>query len=569
MSKKLLTFILIFFGILLFSVSFFLLSKDLSPTEQNAEVLPIKTKKWNPGHYLQGANDITPSYITENLNAATSANLKGIRVPLYWGEWETSKDVYDFKILDSYINALPSNKKILIKVHERDYWGRYCNEGARLPNYIMDENQPHPALTLPGAGCVAQFWEPDIQARWIKALTMLAKHVENNDKVEMVIFSETAFGFPDGFDGSVSEFKLLTRDAFINIHKGIAPAFQKTQVMQAMNHLGPNCQYLDLMADELMKLGHGLANPDSPPQDSLPWDCNASSDAYQTFYKLTPKDNPKPVYAVFRRVKGKMPIMVGGDTSQFGDPERPKIFNGEPLNYDNLVKYLYLTAVKGYTYSITNPDKEVTPHGANYMLWNTHFNSIEAQRNFPDNPISSAEYTRKYKDAYAKFLSNQNNTTIKTCPSNINCIGNVNISVLPTASSITPVVSPLTTPKISITITATPTIKPVITNTVIPSNTPPVPSDTILPSNTPFVGKKCGKADIDGDSVFKIGDLSEFARMYGNGKNVCEDTTQDHLSYGLCGGRDVNKDGILNIADFGGAGIGFAQRYYPKTSCAL
>ena len=41
------------------------------------------------------------------------------------------------------------------------------------------------------------------------------------------------------------------------------------------------------------------------------------------------------------------------------------------------------------------------------------------------------------------------------------------------------------------------------------------------------------------------------------------------MDYGTCGGRDVNRDGKLNIADFGGAGIGFAQRYYPKLSCAL
>ena len=53
---------------------------------------------------------------------------------------------------------------------------------------------------------------------------------------------------------------------------------------------------------------------------------------------------------------------------------------------------------------------------------------------------------------------------------------------------------------------------------------------------------------------------------YGTGRNTCADKDVD---YGACGGRDVNRDGKLNIADFGGAGIGFAQRYYPKTSCAL
>ena len=154
MSKKLLSIILILFGLFFSFVSLYIIQNDLSPRDQKAEVIPVKTKKWNPGHYLQGANSLTPAYITENLNADTSANLKGIRAPLFWGEWETSKDVYDFRIIDSYINALPPNKRIIIMVGERDYWRNYCNEGARLPRYIMDRNQPHPALTLEGTGCV-------------------------------------------------------------------------------------------------------------------------------------------------------------------------------------------------------------------------------------------------------------------------------------------------------------------------------------------------------------------------------------------------------------------------------
>ena len=98
--------------------------------------------------------------------------------------------------------------------------------------------------------------------------------------------------------------------------------------------------------------------------------------------------------------------------------------------------------------------------------------------------------------------------------------------------------------------------------------TPPQASGTAIPSATPtqITGNVCGKADINGDGVFKIYDFSEFARSYGRGTNTCVDT---NVEYGPCGGRDVNRDGKLNIADFGGAGIGFAQRYYPKTSCVL
>lgn len=113
------------------------------------------------------------------------------------------------------------------------------------------------------------------------------------------------------------------------------------------------------------------------------------------------------------------------------------------------------------------------------------------------------------------------------------------------------------------------------TNSTLPSVTPssgtPQPSNTPTPrlSSTPtppLTGNTCGKADIEGDGRFSIADFGEFAKSYGTGRNTCADKD---VEYGPCGGRDVNKDGKLNIADFGAQGIGFAQRYFPKMSCAL
>lgn len=105
---------------------------------------------------------------------------------------------------------------------------------------------------------------------------------------------------------------------------------------------------------------------------------------------------------------------------------------------------------------------------------------------------------------------------------------------------------------------------PVITPTQLqPSSTT---SPTIIPTPSELSGNTCGKSDIDDDGRFSIADFAEFAKSYGIGGNTCADKDVD---YGSCGGRDVNRDGKLNIADFGAPGIGFAQRYYPKASCAI
>jgi len=123
-----------------------------------------------------------------------------------------------------------------------------------------------------------------------------------------------------------------------------------------------------------------------------------------------------------------------------------------------------------------------------------------------------------------------------------------------------------TTVQITPTNTSVPDPSPTPTQPTATGSLTPMPANTNAPSATTPQGNICGKADTDGNGVFTIGDFSEFARAYGSGKNTCADKDVD---YGPCGGRDVNRDGVLNIFDFGGPGVGFAQRYYPKTSCAL
>jgi hypothetical protein len=138
--------------------------------------------------------------------------------------------------------------------------------------------------------------------------------------------------------------------------------------------------------------------------------------------------------------------------------------------------------------------------------------------------------------------------------------GNSPTPTLTSTPTNTPTPGPSPTATVTPLFSPTPTYSPTPTSTNTPGTPTPTPSATII------AGVACGKADVDGDGVFKIFDFSEFAKAYGQGRSICNDTLVD---YGACGGRDANRDGKLNIADFGGAGIGFAQRYFPKQSCSL
>ncbi|HRO65112.1 MAG TPA: hypothetical protein PKU78_02740 [Candidatus Dojkabacteria bacterium] len=151
-----------------------------------------------------------------------------------------------------------------------------------------------------------------------------------------------------------------------------------------------------------------------------------------------------------------------------------------------------------------------------------------------------------YKEiVVTKGVTEFNNDQTSVTPPNNSVIPTTTVtpSITPTIDLIQPTITPSLTPTISISLSQ------------IPSPTTSIPSGNI-----------CGKADVNGDGVFTIADFAEFARAYGRGTNSCADKDVD---YGPCGGRDVTMDGKLNIADFGAAGVGFAQRYYPKTSCAI
>lgn len=147
-------------------------------------------------------------------------------------------------------------------------------------------------------------------------------------------------------------------------------------------------------------------------------------------------------------------------------------------------------------------------------------------------------------------------------------------------STATPTPSPTPTEEVINSPTPTPTDDPLVT----PSATPefsPTPSPTTEPEFSPtpteedvfetptptfITGNICGKSDINNDGVFTLVDFSAYALVYKTGTSTCDDVDVD---YGVCGGRDIDRNGILQFYDFGAETVGFAQRYYPKSTCSL
>jgi len=535
----------------------FLIYKDYSPRDQQAATPALKTKKWNPGHYLQGYPlDHPPAIMKKSIADDPKLQAaRGVRVPISWKAFEPTKGNYNWKLVDDYLDAIGPNRQMFFHWWATDIWNKNCDSATRIPTYML----PSCTKMYSGAGvhgnASVQWWEPGPRAEMIRVLKAIGSHYNSNPQFEGIMFDETTFGIPPSSLISTSEFEKKKLESYKIIHTEIAPYFAESQVIQPMNWLGgAGCTELRELTNHLRTLGHGISNPDSVPWKALPRGCGTP---YTNAPEAKQGDNTSnlwysiAVYTIYREYKNQVPIVVGGDTSQFENPlvSQPRIFNKVPMNMANLVDMLYKQAVPGYTYTPTG--EQVPGFGANYILWSQNFG----------NP--STTYTldtaKAYRNAFYPIITDPNRKTNTSCPSNIKCLGGSG------GDTQNPTTTPSLSPTPTNTILPTATKAPVPTNTGAPANTKP-PANTNTPSSTIPQGNICGKADSDGNGVFTIGDFSDFARAYGSGKNTCADKDVD---YGPCGGRDVNRDGVLNIFDFGGPGVGFAQRYYPKTSCAL
>lgn len=378
----------------------------------------LKTKKFHPGHYLQGYPlDTSPQFIKTEISGDSRLQAaRGVRVPITWKAFEPERGKYNFALVDEYLEAIGPDKQMFLHWWATDIWAKNCDAATRIPTYML----PHCTKLYNGgshSNAAVKWWEPGPRAEMIRVLKAIGEHYDKNPQFEGIMFDETNFGAPPTSDISNADFEKAKLQAYEEIHTAIAPYFATSQVIQPLNWLGDaGCTELRKLTDHLRNLGHGISNPDSTPWKALPRGCG-------TPYTNAPESRPGDmteshwwsiaVYTIYREYKNTIPIVVGGDASQFENPFMyPRTFNGVPMNAANLTDLLYKQAVDGYTYAPTN--EFVPGFGANYILWERNFWS------FSVNP-STRETTNAYIDAYYSIISNPNKKTNATCPTNIKC----------------------------------------------------------------------------------------------------------------------------------------------------
>lgn len=372
----------------------------------NAEAAEMK--RWNPGHYLTLAEYETVDRTVQEIEKFSQPeyrNIKGVKIKLHWDDFQSQPGTYDWEKFDRYIDAVPEGKQLFVLTLNRDFQ-KACNSGARLPDYIINHPR-YPAVELINVdGCVAQFWQEEIMDEYIGLITAIGERYDANPKFGGLMIEETATNVDySAWADTRLAFNNLMFEQLVRMHQIGGQAYQQAFLLQKINFLVGDhpdyegergqCGLLIPLTEVIMHEGGGVTNP-----DSVPWRFVAEEDPCRSL----------PAYEIYRTYKGQLPIMVGNDTSQLGDPNnengRRESYNGKVMTMDNLVEAIYLGSVPGFEYE---DGSWVEGFGANYIFWNGSFWS-------KDGGAQSG-----YREAILDFVNQPGHETVQDCPSNIEC----------------------------------------------------------------------------------------------------------------------------------------------------
>lgn len=243
---------------LISKISFFIFSFILLFNGLNAQEL---TKKWFPGHYLYVSPRNFESPMDQSHRALVKDNpyFTGYHARYHWIALETSKDVYDFSIIEQDIaTARADDKKLIIHLHERDHTG----EKVPYPEYITtDPIYEGGYFRTPGGKIMPKIWVAAYAERFAALIKALGDRFDQDDVLSYVCLEETSLTGAKDQEG-FSSAKL--RDGYKTFYRAAAEGLPNTIFSQYSNYgSGLTRADADDMVAYLVAHGNGLGCPDS------------------------------------------------------------------------------------------------------------------------------------------------------------------------------------------------------------------------------------------------------------------------------------------------------------------
>lgn len=195
-----------------------------------------------------------------------NSNFQGAQIMYSWKQLETSKDIYDFSIIEEDLQYLKSHgKKLFIQLQDKTF----STKRKAYPSYLEkpfydnggmyqrgDDGQPE--------GWAAKRWNPEVKKRFNKLLIALGK--EFDGRIEGVNLQETAIGVSNKYDKTFTskEYVQSIKDNMLALKK----AFPKSVTMQYANFIPGewlpwnDYGYLRSIYSYGEKIGVGIGGPD-------------------------------------------------------------------------------------------------------------------------------------------------------------------------------------------------------------------------------------------------------------------------------------------------------------------
>jgi hypothetical protein len=228
----------------------------------NPTAVQTRTKKYNPGHYIellryQTSNRQKDNYLTDTMRPG----VKGVLVRYYWRDLEKSPGVYDFSAIQHDLNLLSGQGMHLIVAPEDKTF-----TGSQLLQPMPDYMAKYTVRNNMG-GMTAERWKPYVIDRWVKLMEAMGKRFDGNPYFEGIATHETALSIDNNVLTQRGYTPEIYRDGLIDLLKRTANAFPTSRIFWYMNFFPMRQDYIAQIASAVAPYGVAMGGPDVLPDE--------------------------------------------------------------------------------------------------------------------------------------------------------------------------------------------------------------------------------------------------------------------------------------------------------------
>ena len=194
--------------------------------------------KWHPGHYVMLLQGETSSQKLARINElGKESAIKGVMIRINWANLETSKGVYNFAEIDSYLSRLkaqPTKKRLVLVVMDRRFGG--TSSSGIVPKYLMTESTFRGGVVKTNKGYAARLWEKPVMDRLIMLYKVIGARYDKDMYFEGMATEETTLSIPSPFPSGYSNEALAAQWTRLVVQT--RPSMPQTNLFLDANWIG-------------------------------------------------------------------------------------------------------------------------------------------------------------------------------------------------------------------------------------------------------------------------------------------------------------------------------------------